>query len=85
MEDVIRKIFGEVWKRQKGTEPLPALEADTLLLDTGLDSLGFAIVVARLDEVLGFDPFSIADDAYYPRNFGEFVAFYQKHMPGSVR
>ena len=77
MEDVIRKVFNDVWKRQKGTEP-PKLEAQTLLLETGLDSLDFAIIVARLEEVLGFDPFSIADDAYYPQTFGEFVAFYDK-------
>jgi hypothetical protein len=80
MENVIREVFNEVWKRQKGTEP-PALDADTLLLEIGLDSLGFAIVVTQLDEKLGFDPFSIAQDAYYPQTFGEFVAFYKKYAP----
>jgi acyl carrier protein len=80
MENVIREVFNEVWKRQKGTEP-PPLDADTLLLEIGLDSLGFAIVVTQLDEKLGFDPFSIAQDAYYPQTFGEFVAFYKKYAP----
>jgi Phosphopantetheine attachment site len=80
MGNVIREVFNEVWKRQKGTEP-PALDTDTLLLDIGLDSLGFAIVVTQLDEKLGFDPFSIAQDAYYPQTFGEFVAFYKKYAP----
>jgi acyl carrier protein len=78
IENVIREAFNEVWKRQKDTEP-PALDADTLLLEIGLDSLGFAIVVTQLDEKLGFDPFSIAQDAYYPQTFGEFVAFYKKY------
>jgi len=78
MEDAIREIFNGVWKERKGTKP-PVLEADSLLLETGLDSLDFAIVVARLEERVGFDPFSIADDAYYPQTFGDFVAFYKKY------
>jgi acyl-CoA synthetase (AMP-forming)/AMP-acid ligase II len=58
MENVIREVFNEVWKRE-GHLP-PPLDADTLLLEIGLDSLGFAIVVTQLDEKIGFDPFSIA-------------------------
>jgi hypothetical protein len=27
--------------------------------------------------VLGFDPFSISSDAYYPVTFGDFVRFYE--------
>ena len=52
-----------------------------MLLETGLDSLGFAIFVSQLDEELGFDPFTLADDAYYPQTFAEFVAFYEKYRP----
>ena len=44
---------------------------------SGLDSMGFAVLVMRLDEVLGFDPFSESDEVVYPRTFGEFVAFYE--------
>jgi acyl carrier protein len=35
------------------------------LLETGLDSLCFAIIVARLEDELGVDPFSV-DDASFP-------------------
>jgi Phosphopantetheine attachment site len=63
-----------------GTDP-PVLTDDTLLLETGLDSLGFAIVVARLDDELGYDPFSIAEDAYYPQTFSEFLDFYKRYEP----
>jgi len=52
----------------------------TPLLETGLDSLGFAILVARLEEELGFDPFVEMDEAVYPRVFGEFVAIYDQHL-----
>jgi hypothetical protein len=45
---------------------LAPLSDDLVLLESGLDSLGFAILVARLEDVLGFDPFTISSDAYYP-------------------
>ena len=80
LEAGIRKVFAEIWAQEKGTEA-PALEADTVLLETGLDSLGFAIFVSMLDEELGFDPFTLADDSYYPQTFAEFVAFYEKYQP----
>lgn len=53
------------------------LQDDTVLLDSGLDSLGFAILVARLEEELGFDPFVEMEEAVYPTTFGEFVAIYE--------
>jgi acyl carrier protein len=56
------------------------LTDDTVLLDSGLDSLGFAILVARLEEELGFDPFVEMEDAVYPTTFGEFVAIYDQRV-----
>jgi acyl carrier protein len=54
------------------------LTDETVLLDSGLDSLGFAILVARLEEELGYDPFSLMEEAVYPTKFVEFVAIYEK-------
>ena len=51
---------------------------DTVLLESGLDSLGFAILVARLEEELGRDPFTETEDIVYPRTLGEFVAIYEQ-------
>ena len=52
--------------------------ADELpLLDLGLDSLCFAIIVSRLETVLGVDPFSANEDAPFPVNLGEFIRFYE--------
>jgi acyl carrier protein len=45
---------------------LPPLSDELVLLDSGLDSLGFAILVARLEDTLGFDPFTASDDVYFP-------------------
>jgi hypothetical protein len=45
--------------------------------DVGLDSLSFAIIVSRLETVLGVDPFSENDDAPFPANLVEFIRFYE--------
>ena len=49
-----------------------------MLLDSGLDSLGFAILVARLEDRLGYDPFATSDDVEFPVTFGDFVRFYDR-------
>lgn len=59
------------------TLPAP-LSAETRLLDTGLDSLGFAVLVVRLEDRLGYDPFMLMADAVYPRTLGEFTAIYEE-------
>lgn len=82
LEPEIRRIFGEVWRAENGGEP-PELAHDTVLLETGLDSLGFAIFVSQLEEEVGFDPFTLSQDAYYPQTYDEFVAFYDKHRPAA--
>lgn len=81
LETTIRSLFAEVYAGQTGGAAAPQLAADSVLLDTGLDSLGFAILVTRLEEDLGFDPFSLATEAYYPTTFREFVDFYAAHQP----
>lgn len=56
--------------------PLAPLTDDLALLDSGLDSLCFAIVVTRLEGLFEVDPFSSSDDIRFPVTFGEFVRFY---------
>ncbi len=53
--------------------------ADLVLLESGVDSLGFAILVTRLEMLLGYDPFTIDPNPVYPRTLGDFVAFYEKY------
>lgn len=81
LEQTIRKTFADIWQSQIGTEA-PDLKSEDLLLETGLDSLGFAILVATLEETLEYDPFTLSDGAFYPQTFAEFVDFYKKHRPG---
>jgi acyl carrier protein len=61
--------------REHGLD-LPALDDDTLLIDSGLDSLCFAVVVTRLEEIFKFDPFS-SEGTLFPMTFGEFVGLYE--------
>ena len=56
---------------------LPPLTDDLVLLESGLDSLAIAILVARLEEVLGIDPFTESDDISYPVTLGDFIRFYE--------
>lgn len=53
------------------------LKDDLVLLDSGLDSLCFAILVARLEDALGVDPFSASDDVSFPVTLGDFVKAYE--------
>ena len=61
----------------------PDLTDDTVLLDTGLDSLGLAVLVTRLETTLGYDPFSIMTEAVYPRTLADFEAIYAAYAPSA--
>ena len=56
---------------------LATLTDNRPLMESGLDSLAFAIVVARLEDLLGIDPFTASEDAQFPVTFGDFVKMYQ--------
>ena len=53
------------------------LTDETVLLESGLDSLCFAIIVSRLEDELGVDPFTTAEDIYFPVTVGDFVSLYE--------
>jgi len=53
------------------------LSDSSILLESGLDSLGFAILVARLEEELELDPFADMTSAVYPKTLLEFVQIYE--------
>jgi acyl carrier protein len=56
---------------------LGPLDDDVALLDSGLDSLGLAVLVARLEDRLGLDPFTTSDDVQFPVTVGDFVKAYE--------
>jgi acyl carrier protein len=47
------------------------------LLDSGLDSLCFAIIVVRLEDLLGFDPFKTSGFDRSPVTLGDFISLYE--------
>jgi acyl carrier protein len=73
----MRKIAAEQDKH------LAPLTDDLVLLDSGFDSLAFAILAARLEDALGFDPFTEADEARYPVTLGDFIDFYENAVARS--
>jgi acyl carrier protein len=69
--------FQQVALEQK--RKLAPLTDDLKLLDSGLDSLSFALIVVRLEDALGLDPFDAADEISFPVTFGDFVKLYESH------
>ena len=67
--------FEEVAQEQKRN--LAPLADDLPLLDSGLDSLAFATVVARLEDRLGIDPFSTDEEVELPITLGDFIKCYE--------
>ena len=77
VRDTIIAQFEQVAVEQR--RKLARLSDDLKLLDTGLDSLSFALIVARLEDALGVDPFDTADEMKFATTFGDFVKLYEKH------
>jgi hypothetical protein len=62
---------------QEQGKRLAPLTDNLELLNSGLDSLCFAILVTRLEDALGVDPFTASEDALFPVTFGDFVSSYE--------
>ena len=72
-------IISEMRKvAEEQAKTLAPLSDDLVLLDSGLDSLCFAVLVARLEDKLGLDPFTTSDDVAFPVTFGDFVKVYER-------
>jgi hypothetical protein len=50
---------------------------DLKLLQSGLDSLSFALIVTWFEDSLGYDPFDTADS--FPVTFADFVRLHKDH------
>lgn len=78
LRSTISAQFEQVAAEQK--RKLARLSDDLKLLDSGLDSLSFALIVARLEDAVGFDPFDTDQDMRFPVTFGDFVRLYDNHQ-----
>jgi acyl carrier protein len=75
LRTAILSEFETVAREQE--KSLRPLSDDTMLLDSGLDSLCFAIIVARLEDRFDLDPFQIVAAEKFPVTFGDFVMLYE--------
>lgn len=62
--------------REHGKSLAP-LDDGLVLSDSGLDSLSFAVLVARLEDTLGLNPFMAEKVIFLPVTFGDFVELYE--------
>lgn len=76
VRSIVTGHFESVAAEQK--RKLAPLADDLLLLESGLDSLSFAIIVARLEDSLGVDPFSMDEAVDFPVTLGDFVRLYER-------
>ena len=77
LRSTIAAQFEQVAVEQK--RKLTPLSDDLKLLESGLDSLSFALIVARLEDSVGFDPFDSDEEMRFPVTFGDFVQLYKNH------
>ena len=77
VRSIVLSQFETVAKEQKLA--LPPLSDDLELLNCGLDSLGFAIIIARLEDALGCDPFSGDEAVDFPLTLNDFIRLYEKN------
>jgi hypothetical protein len=71
---VILEQIAEIAEQQGKT--LAPLRDGLPLLESGLDSLCIAVLVASLDDRLEIDPFSGDDDVAFPVTIGDFIKLY---------
>ena len=74
-EVIFEEISNVANQQKKALEPV---DEGSPLLGIGLDSLCFAILVARLEDRFEVDPFESSDDGYMPVTVGDFVAMYER-------
>ncbi len=76
VRNTIESQFQQVAREQH--RKLMPLTDELRLLQSGLDSLSFALIVARLEDALGFDPFDSDEAVTFPVTFGDFIKLYEQ-------
>jgi hypothetical protein len=58
---------------------LAPLTDELKLTECGLDSVGFVLVIASLEESVKVDPFDSPEDIDFPVTLRDFIALYERH------
>jgi hypothetical protein len=73
---IVFEEIANVAARQKKT--IKPFDESSPLLGIGLDSLCFAILVARLEEIFDADPFENPENDIMPTTIGDLVQMYER-------
>jgi acyl carrier protein len=75
----IRSVVYEQVKSvaEQQNKVLSRLDDDVGLMESGLDSLCVAILIANLDDQLNLDPFGSGDDLEIPVTIGDLIRVYE--------
>jgi acyl carrier protein len=76
VRETIAATFENVAREQN--RKLEKLTDHLKLLECGLDSISFALIVLRLEDSLGYDPFDTDKLVKFPVTYGDFVALYER-------
>jgi acyl carrier protein len=75
-------ILSEIKKiSEEQNKKLGPLSDELVLQDFDFDSLCFAILIARLEDSLGTDPFTEGENNSIPVTLGDFVRAYENVTP----
>jgi acyl carrier protein len=79
----VRSTILEQFERvaQEQDKPITTFNDETALLESGLDSVCFAIIIASLEDILGVDPFFAAGASAFPVTVGDFIDLYERAVP----
>ena len=77
IRDEIVLTFRRIAEAQR--QRLAPLTDELKLTECGLDSVGFALVVASLEVSVKVDPFDSLEDADFPVTLRDFIALYERH------
>ena len=80
LRKIIEESFSEALIQTDSKLKVESIEDDMVLLESGLDSLGFAILIVILEEKLDVDPFTEMEDPIYPVTFKEFFEIYENFL-----
>jgi acyl carrier protein len=78
-ETILEEIHRVAHEQRRTLAPLTD---DLALTASGLDSLCFAILVARLEGALGTDPFTSSDEVTIPVTLGDLIKMYEHVATG---
>ncbi|HRF02695.1 MAG TPA: acyl carrier protein [Pirellulaceae bacterium] len=69
--------------REAGVSVPEELTPSARFTSIGLDSLAFAVIIARLEEETGLDPFGADGAMTLPRTIGELIRLYDRSEPNA--